>query len=151
MRELESHIFTEIEIDATADQVWAVLTDFEKLPEWSSSFQGVNKPMALGEVSTAYFKNPITGGMMEFTREAIVYEAGRAFGWSGDVMLGRQDHHIFRIEELANGRAKFRQEDGLNGKKRNFLIRMVEAQIAKTYVTFNQELKERVESLYPRS
>ena len=39
MSELESHVFTEIEIDATADQVWAVLTDFEKLPEWSSSFQ----------------------------------------------------------------------------------------------------------------
>ena len=69
MSELESHVFTEIEIDTTADQVWAVLTDFEKLPEWSSSFQGVNKPMALGEVSTAYFKNPITGGMMEFTHE----------------------------------------------------------------------------------
>ena len=48
MSELESHVFTEIEIDATADQVWAVLTDFEKLPEWSSSFQGVNKHMALG-------------------------------------------------------------------------------------------------------
>ena len=30
--------------------------------------------MALGEVSTAYFKNPITGGMMEFTHEVIVYE-----------------------------------------------------------------------------
>ena len=39
--------------------------------------------MALGEVSTAYFKNPITGGMMEFTHEVIVYEEGRAFGWSG--------------------------------------------------------------------
>ena len=151
MSELESHVFTEIEIDATADQVWAVLTDFEKLPEWSSSFQGVNKPMALGEVSTAYFKNPITGGMMEFTHEVIVYEEGRAFGWSGDAMLGRQDHHIFRIEELPDGRAKFKQEDGLNGKKSNFLIRMVEAQIGKAYDKFNHELKARVESLYPRS
>jgi hypothetical protein len=28
MSELESHVFTGIEIDATADQVWAVLTDF---------------------------------------------------------------------------------------------------------------------------
>ena len=83
--------------------------------------------MALGEVSTAYFKNPITGGMMEFTYEVIVYEEGHAFGWSGDAMLGRQDHHIFRIEELSDGRAKFKQEDGLNGKKSNFLIRMVEA------------------------
>ena len=103
MSELESHVFTEIEIDATADQVWAVLTDFEKLLEWSSSFQGVNKPMALAEVPTAYFKNPITGRMMEFTHEVIVYEEGRAFGWSGDAMLWRQDHHIFRIEELSDG------------------------------------------------
>jgi hypothetical protein len=151
MRELESHIFTEIKIDATADQVWAVLTDLEKLPEWSSSFQGVNKPMALGEVSTAYFKNPITGSMMEFTHKVIVYEEGRAFGWSGDMMLGRQDHHIFRITELPDGCAIFKQEDGLNGKKRNFLIRLIEAQIAKMYDKFNRELKERVESLYPRS
>ena len=62
MSELKSHVFTEIEIDATADQVGAVLTYFEKLPEWSSSFLGVNKSMALGEVSIAYFKNPVTGG-----------------------------------------------------------------------------------------
>ena len=36
MNELESQVFTEIEIDATAEQVWALLTDFEKLPKWSS-------------------------------------------------------------------------------------------------------------------
>jgi hypothetical protein len=52
--------------------------------------------------------------------EFIVYEEGRAFGWSGDAMLGRQDHHIFRIEELPDGRALCKQEDGLNGKKSNF-------------------------------
>jgi hypothetical protein len=45
----------------------------------------------------------------------------------------------------------FKQEDGLNGKKRDFLIRLIEAQIAKMYDKFNRELKERVESLYPRS
>ena len=128
-----------------------MLTDFEKLPEWSSSFQGVNKHMALGEVSTAYFKNPITGGMMEFTHEVIVYEEGRAFGWSGDAMLGRQDHHILRIEELPDGRALCKQEDGLNGKKSKFLVRMVEAQIGKAYDKFNLELMALMESIHPRS
>lgn len=88
---------------------------------------------------------------MEFTHEVIVYEEGRAFGWSGDAMLGRRAQHIFRIEELTDGRAKFKQEDGLNGKKSNFLIRMVEAQIGKAYHKFNCELKARAESLYPRS
>ncbi|MGB1886735.1 MAG: hypothetical protein ACPHIS_05530 [Paracoccaceae bacterium] len=66
-------------------------------------------------------------------------------------MLGRHGHHIFRIEELPDGRAKFKQEDGLNGKKSNFLIRMVEAQIGKAYEKFNRELKAGVESLYLRS
>ena len=42
--------------------------------------------MAFGEVSTANFKNPITGRMMEFTHDVIIYEEGRAFGWSGDAM-----------------------------------------------------------------
>jgi hypothetical protein len=49
------------------------------------------------------------------------------------------------------GRTKFKQEDGLNGKKSNFLIRMVEAQIGKAYDKFNRELKTRVESLFPQS
>ena len=107
--------------------------------------------MALAEVSTAYFKNPITGRMMEFTHEVIVYEEGRAFGRSGDAILGRQDHHIFRMEELSDGCALFKQQDGLNGKKSNFLVRMVEAQIGEAYDKFNRELKARVKSLYPRS
>jgi len=88
---------------------------------------------------------------MEFTHEVIVSKEGRAFGWSGDAMLGRPGRHIFRIEELSDGRAKFKQEDGLNGKKSNFLIRMVEAQIGKAYDKFNRELKARVESLYLQS
>ena len=66
-------------------------------------------------------------------------------------MLGRQDHHIFRIEELSDGRALFKQQDGLNGKKSYFLVGMVEAQIGKAYDKFNRELKAHVESLYPRS
>jgi hypothetical protein len=108
--------------------------------------------MALSEVSIAYFKNPITGWMMEFTHEVIVYEEGRAFGRSGDAMLGRQDQHIFRIEDLSDGRALFKQEDGLNGtKSKFFLVRMVEAQIGKAYDKFKRELKARVESLYLRS
>ena len=88
---------------------------------------------------------------MEFTHEVIVYEEGRAFGRSGDAMLGRQDHHIIRMEELSDGCALFKQQDGLNGKKSNFLVRMVEAQFGEAYDKFNRELKARVKSLYPRS
>jgi hypothetical protein len=103
MAEYERNVFTEIETVATEDQVWAGLTDFEKLPEWSLLFQAVDKTMALGEVSTAYFKNPITGRMNAFTHEVIVYEDGCAFGWSGDAMLGSQDRRIFKQKSCPMG------------------------------------------------
>ena len=106
--------------------------------------------MALGEVSTAYFKNAIRGGIIEFKLEVIAYEEGCAYESSGDAMLGCQDHHIFRIEELLDGRALLQQEYGLNGKKSNFLIRMVEAQIGKADDKLICELDAHVESLYLR-
>ncbi|MGA0964334.1 MAG: hypothetical protein ACO3RM_05430 [Paracoccaceae bacterium] len=103
MAEQESNVYTEIETGTAEDQVWVGLTDFEKLPERSLWLHGVNKTMALGEVSTAYFKNPITDGMIEFTHEVIVYEVGCAFGWSGDAMLGRQDRRIFKQKSCPMG------------------------------------------------
>jgi len=50
-------VFIEIEINATCEQVWSVLTDWKKLPEWSSSLQGVSPEIIKkGEMSTAYLK-----------------------------------------------------------------------------------------------
>jgi uncharacterized protein YndB with AHSA1/START domain len=38
MKDEKNHVFTEIEINATPEQVWSVLTDWKNLKEWSSSF-----------------------------------------------------------------------------------------------------------------
>jgi len=35
---------TTIEIDATRDEVWAVLLDVEKWPEWTKSIRARNRP-----------------------------------------------------------------------------------------------------------
>ena len=71
-------------------------------------------------------------------------------------MVGRRDVGAsgpshFQIEELPDERTLFKQEDGLSGKKSNFVIRVVEAQIVNVYDKFNRKLKARVESLFPRS
>jgi len=47
-------------------------------------------------------------------------------------LIGRRDvgasgPSYFQTKELPDGRTLFKQEDGLSGKKSNFLIRMVEA------------------------
>jgi hypothetical protein len=141
------HVIEEIEINATPEQIWAGLFDYDKLPEWSNGFLGTDKDMKLGEVSTAYFKNPITGGKMPFTHEVVVLEENKAFGWSGDVMLGRQDYHIYKIEAIDEKRSLFRQEDGLYGKPPSILSKLFEKMIRSAYKSFNKKLKARVEGV----
>jgi len=152
MQDKANNIFTEIEINATTDQVWSVLTDWKKLKDWSSSFIGIKEDdLKKGEVSTAYFKNPLTGGVLEFTHIITDYEHGKIFGWSGELNAhGMTDHHIYSIEDTGNGTTLFKQEDGFHGPHGKFMNFLAKHQIKNTYKKFNKELKERVETLFPR-
>ena len=148
VKENTSHISVEIEIDATPEQIWSVLFDFDGLQEWSNGFLGTDKPMKVGEISTAYFRNPLTGGKIDFTHEVTIFEPNRSFGWSGDVMLGRHDNHIYTIEPLPHNRSLFRQEDGLFGKPPSMLSKMMEFVIQRSYISFNKKLKKQVEKQF---
>jgi len=154
MQDKTNNVFTEIEINATPEQVWSVLTDWKKLPEWSSSLQGISTDgLKKGDISKAYFKNPITGNNIEFEHEITDYEEGVKFGWSGKVIGSVKDHHIYSLEGTEQGTTIFRQEDGFHsenshGRLMNFIAKHG---ITSAYNQFNRELKERVESLYPTS
>lgn len=146
-----NHVFTDIEINASPEEVWSVLTDWDALKEWSSSFIGISvHKLTQGEKFVSYFKNPLTGGVLELEHVCVAYEEGRTFGWSGDIVGEAQDHHIYSVEPAPNGTTLFRQEDGLHGPYSRLLNFLAAHHMMSMYRKFNQELKERVESLYPR-
>lgn len=152
MQNEKNTVFTEIEINASPEQVWSVLTDWDKLKNWSSSFVGISSDkMVKGEVFISYFKNPLTGGVVGLEHVCTDYEEGIKFGWSGDIIGSTQDHHIYSVEPTQNGTTLFKQEDGLHGPHSKLLNFMAEHHMMSLYKKFNQELKERVESLYPRN
>ncbi len=110
-------VFIETEIKATCEQVWSVLTDWKKIPEWSSSLQGIYPTeLKKGEISTAYFKNPMTGKNIGFEHKITEYVEGKQFGWSGNVVGSIKDHHIYTLENTKNGITIFRQEDGFHSE-----------------------------------
>ena len=148
MNEPDYHVLAEIKINATPQQVWDVLFDYAALSEWSNGFLGTDKPMVVGETSTAYFYNPITHGKMAFTHTVIVFEPGRRFGWSGKISAGRHDHHIYEMTPFSAGGTVFRQLDGLLGKPSSILSRLMEHGMDQSYKSFNQRLKHRVEDIY---
>jgi len=151
MENVNNTVFTEIEIDATPEQVWSVLTDWNKLKEWSSTFIGisVSKPVK-GERIVSYFKNPVTGKTIELEHVCTDYEEGKKFGWSGDIIGTIKDHHVYSLEPTQNGTTLFKQEDGLHGPHSKFFNFLAEHKMTALYKRFNKELKMRVESLYPK-
>lgn len=150
MIDTANSVFTEIEINAAADKVWSVLTDWNKLEEWSSSFVGIStNQMIKGERFVSYFKNPLTGAVLEYEHVCSDYVEGRKFGWSGIVIGKMKDHHLYSVEPRENGTTLFRQEDGLHGTHSQFMNFLAKHQMLSMYKMFNKELKARVELLYP--
>ena len=145
MENQEPHVHAEIEINTPREKVWEVLTDFEKMSEWSSSFQRLEGEFKEGGKATSYYKGPM--GEMSFDHTIIEFKEGESFGWSDPVMLGMKDHHTFRLESLPNGNTRFIQTDGVQGGVSWLMGKMLEKNMAKGYETFNQELRERVESM----
>jgi len=146
-----NNVFTEIEICASPEEVWNVLTDWHKLKEWSSSFIGisVNKPVK-GERFVSYFKNPLTGNPIELEHVCTDYEEGKKFGWSGDIIGKITDHHVYSVERTQSGITLFKQEDGFHGPHSKFFNFLAKYKMTAMYQKFNKELKKRVELLYPK-
>ena len=151
MENKANNVFTQIEINATPEQVWNVLTDWNNLKEWSSSFIGisVNKPIK-GERFVSYFKKPLTGEKIALEHICTEYEEGLKFGWSGDIIGKIKDHHIYSLEPTQSGTTIFKQEDGLHGPNSKFYNLLAKHKMTAMYNKFNKELKMRVESLYPK-
>jgi hypothetical protein len=139
MQDEKNHVFTEIEINATPEQVWNVLTDWDKLKEWSSTFIGISTDsIAKGKQFISYYKNPITGKAMELHHICTEYEEVKKFGWSGDILIDRiRDHHIFSLEPTPKGTTIFKQEDGLHGPHSKLLNFLAEHQMTSMYLKFN--------------
>jgi len=149
MEDYTNSVFTEIEINARPEEVWKVLTSWENLKEWSSSFIGISvKQIKVGECFMVYFKNPLNGKTIEFERKCLAYEEGRKFSWTGEFTSGVSDYHIYMLELTENGTTLFKQEDGIHGRHGKLLNLLGKKHMKSMYEKFDRELKERVELIH---
>lgn len=146
MRVLESRI----EINATAERVWAVLTDFPAFAEWNpfiTSIAGAPTPGARLAVRI----RPPGGKAMALKPRVTAAEPNRHFAWLGRLGLPRifDGAHEFLIEPNERGGVSFTQRETFRG----VLVRFVGKALERTHRGFdemNHALKERAESAAPR-
>jgi uncharacterized protein YndB with AHSA1/START domain len=140
-------IHTEVWIDAPPEKVWAVLTDFERLSEWSNNLVGLEGDFRDGGQITVTFKTGLFN--QKFEHEVKFFEDGRSFGWSDPLMMGISDRHIYQVNATDDGKTLFAQTDQVKGPHGHvgYHIGHQMAQGAmQSYVEFNRRLKARVEA-----
>jgi hypothetical protein len=74
-----------IEINASAERVWAILTDAKSYPAWNSTVEKVDGEIAAGQKVTVYAK--ATPGRA-FPLKVSTFEPATRMVWSGGMPLG---------------------------------------------------------------
>ncbi len=72
-----------IKIAATPENVWAVLADLDKYPQWHPSFQSVTGQLAVGSTLTIRTASPNTGNPITLKVKVLAVEADIELVWDG--------------------------------------------------------------------
>ncbi len=141
-------VHTEVLIHASPEKVWEVLTDFDKLSEWSNTLVGLEGDFFEGgQIKIQYKVGPLT---QHLEHEVKFFEEGRRFGWSDPLMMGLSDRHIFHINPTDDGKTLFVQTDhikGIHGHIGYHIGHQLANGMMQSYVQFNRRLKARVEAM----
>ena len=143
---MKKEIWTEIEIDASAEKIWQILTDFEKFPAWNPFVVKAEGVPKVGEILSIEVKVP-DASMQKFTPEVLVADENTELRWVGNAPLGAfRGEHFYKIEGLGENKSKFIHGELFSG----WLVRLIwilqGKKIEKGYVLMNKALKEKAEN-----
>ena len=143
MKELHS----EIEIDAPAERVWELLTDFGSYPQWNPFIRNISGLPASGERLEVRLEPP-GGRAMTFKPKVLKAEPNRELRWLGHLLVpGLFDgEHSFIIQPLEENRVRFVQREAFKGLLVPLFARNLETNTQRGFEQMNRVLKERAEA-----
>ena len=137
-------LHTEIIINAPAEKVWNILTDFEKFPEWNAFILSIEGEQKVGAQLTVGLKNGNSTSV--FKPKVVVYEKNKAFEWKGRLPVGMfNGHHQFKIEKLSDTQVKFVHKEDFSGWLSGLIMKMIGEQTRHGFEAMNEALKNRAE------
>jgi hypothetical protein len=141
---------TELEIDATPDQVWGVLADRESYPDWNPFIVSSTGDLVVGSTITNVLRDT-NGKETEFTPKLLAVDPGRELRWIGKIGFGGvfDGEHAFRIEALPGGRSKLVQEETFRGVAVPFTTGMLRDTIEPQFHAMNRAIAGQIELKLP--
>jgi len=142
----EKTIYTEIEINAPAKQVWAVLTNFKDYPNWNPFIKKISGDVAVNTKLKVQIK-PADDDAMDFTPRLKVVKPEQELRWLGRVLLPMvfDGEHYFKIEPLTANKVKFIHGEVFSGMLVPFFWGGMEQGTVNGFKAMNVALKAQVE------
>lgn len=98
-----TEILTEIEINASPQTLWRILTDLERYSEWNPFIRESHGHAVLGAILTCR-PEVVKGRIETFYPVVTTVIRERAFAWTGHVLFPwlAQGEHIFELEPISD-------------------------------------------------
>ncbi|MEU5599162.1 SRPBCC domain-containing protein [Streptomyces sp. NPDC020298] len=131
-----------IDIDATPEEVWKVLTDFSTYGEWST-FSSAEGTAEVGSRLTMHMPG------MTFRPTVTVAAPSQELRWAGTLGTKRLFHgqHSFTLSPNRDGTTRLTNHEEFSGALTTLTRRFLRTPKRDGYAEFNQGLKQRVEGL----
>lgn len=140
-------LHTEIEIDAPAERVWAILTDFAAYPSWNPFVVSVQGELAK-DARLAVRVQPPGGAAMRFQSRVSRLEPGRHFAWRGRLpipgLFGGE--HRFEVIPLGTDRVRLVHAEHFTGALVPLLRKTLNRGTRAGFQAMNEAVKARAEA-----
>ena len=136
-----------IEIRAPLDAVWRILTDFSAYPEWNPHIRKVRGQPRVGGRITIHSRPP-RGRTVVLRPVVVTWSPPSEFRWRG-TFLSRvlfTGEHGFKLEELAETRVRFHQDETFSGLLVPLYARLRLPKTREAFTEVNEALRQRAES-----
>lgn len=108
------HIYTEILIDAPADEIWQTLTDLDAYPSWNPYHVRVDGKLGLGEKLDLEIHKP-NGDHVFISPHVMVIDPINTLTWGGGIRGIFTGEHTFALEVQAPCQTKLVHKEVFNG------------------------------------
>lgn len=142
----------QILIEASGDEVWAVLVDFAAYPEWNPYVLAVNGDAIPGGIIQIRITQENWPEPMELSETVIALEPGTLFHWHGSVLTPGllETDHSFRIEAHDEGRVRFVHREEFRGAIAGLVEADARVFTKRAFFGMDQALAARVAALRNR-
>jgi hypothetical protein len=142
---MKKDIRTEIEINASAEKVWQILSDFEKFPVWNPFVIKVLGKPKVNEILQIEVQLP-ESRLLKFTPKVLVAEPNKELRWVGTMPLGMfRGEHFYQIEPISENKIRFVHGEHFSGWTVGLTWKLLGKSIEKGYKIMNEALKKEAE------